>query len=317
VRTGLTLPIFDGLADPRLLAELAATAEGAGWDGVFVWDHVVYRAPVRAATDAWIATAAMAMRTERVALGALVTPLARRRPQVVARQAVALDHLSGGRLVLGVGLGLDRSGGELSRFGEELDDRRRAAMLDEALDVLAALFAGGPVDHRGEHYTATVDTFLPTPVRGHLPTWVAARWPHRRPIRRAARHDGLFVIDVDVADLPAAIAEVERARPQGLAGYDVVVEVDRAPTRAPGRTPARPGRWCRPRRSTSTSTPCGPSSTGARPGAEAAGRSRRAGQGDQGVRGRSWRTPSITTSARSSKKATSPAMRGHSTTGSG
>ena len=130
MRAGLTLPIFDGLADPRLLADLAATAEQAGWDGVFVWDHVVYRSPVRAATDPWIATAAMAARTERVALGPMVTPLARRRPQVVARQAVALDHLSGGRLVLGVGLGLDRSGGELSRFGEELDDRRRAAMLD-------------------------------------------------------------------------------------------------------------------------------------------------------------------------------------------
>jgi hypothetical protein len=70
--------------------------------------------------------------------------------------------------------------------------------------------------------------FLPTPVRGHLPTWVAGRWPNRRPFRRAARHDGLFVIDIEPADLPAAIAEVTRARPDGVVGYDIVVEADPA-----------------------------------------------------------------------------------------
>jgi alkanesulfonate monooxygenase SsuD/methylene tetrahydromethanopterin reductase-like flavin-dependent oxidoreductase (luciferase family) len=233
VRYGLTLPIFDALADPRVLADLAAGAEEAGWDGVFVWDHVVYRAPVRAATDAWIAAAAIATRTSRIALGPLVTPLARRRPHVLARQAVAIDQLSGGRLVLGVGLGLDSSGGELSSFGEELDDRRRAEMLDEALDVVTALLAGVPVDHRGPHYTATGVTFLPTPVRGHLPIWVAARWPHRRPMRRAARFDGLFLIDGNPSDLPAAIAEVAQARPRGLDGYDIVVD-------APPRSDPRP-----------------------------------------------------------------------------
>jgi alkanesulfonate monooxygenase SsuD/methylene tetrahydromethanopterin reductase-like flavin-dependent oxidoreductase (luciferase family) len=233
VRFGLTLPIFDELADPLVLADLAAGAEEAGWDGVFVWDHVIYRPPVRAVTDPWIATAAMATRTRRVLLGPMVVPLARRRPHIVARQAVALDHLSAGRFVLGVGLGLDRSGGELSRFGEELDDRRRAAMLDEALELLGELLGGGPVDHRGGHYTADGVRFLPTPVRDHLPVWVAARWPNRRPLRRAARHDGLFVIDVDPVDLPAAVAEVGRARPDGLAGYDVVVQA------APG-TDARP-----------------------------------------------------------------------------
>jgi len=226
MRYGLTLPIFDALADPLVLADLAAAAEEAGWDGVFVWDHVVYRSPIRAATDPWIATAAMAMRTERIALGPMVVPLARRRPQIVARQAVALDHLSGGRFVLGVGLGLDRSGGELSRFGEETDDRRRAEMLDEALELLGRLLSGELVDHHGAHYTIDGVQFLPTPVRGHLPTWVAARWPNKRPMRRAARYDGLFVIDVTAADLPAAIAEVERSRPDGLAGYDVVVEAD-------------------------------------------------------------------------------------------
>lgn len=225
MKTGLFLPIFDELADPRLLADLAAEAEAAGWDGVFVWDHVVYRAPVRAATDPWIALAAMATSTSRLVLGPMVTPLARRRPQVVARQLVALDHLSGGgRLVFGVGLGLDASGGELSRFGEETDDRTRASMLDEGLGLLRSLLSGSPVDHHGAHYTARDVTFLPTPVTGRLPIWAAARWPNRRPLRRAASLDGVFLIDVD---RPAQLAEaVDVLRGEGAgADFDVVVEL--------------------------------------------------------------------------------------------
>lgn len=229
MRAGLFLPIFDELADPQLLADLAAEAELAGWDGVFVWDHIVYRAPVRAATDPWIAMAAMAAQTSTVLLGPMVTPLARRRPQVVARQLVALDHLSRGRIVFGVGLGLDASGGELSRFGEELDGRRRAAMLDEGLEVLTGLLSGEPVEHHGEHYTADT-TFLPTPVRGRLPVWVAGRWPNRRPLQRAARHDGVFLIDITTPkDLPEAIDVIGRDTGE----FDVVVEVG-------GRLPSQP-----------------------------------------------------------------------------
>jgi alkanesulfonate monooxygenase SsuD/methylene tetrahydromethanopterin reductase-like flavin-dependent oxidoreductase (luciferase family) len=222
VRRGLFMPIFGELADPSTLARLAARAEDRGWDGVFLWDHVVYRPPVRAATDPWIALAAIAVATERVVLGPMVTPLARRRPWIVARQAVALDHLSGGRFVLGLGLGLDSSGGELSRFGEETDDRRRASMLDEGLDLLAGLLSGEQVDHRGEHYQARDVRFLPRPVRpGGLPVWLAGRWPHRRPVERALRHDGLFLIDTaGPADL-AAIAE----RAAGLGRpFDLAVE---------------------------------------------------------------------------------------------
>lgn len=103
MRFGLTLPIFDELANPRLLADLAAEAESTGWDGVFVWDHIYYREPIKASTDPWIALAAMAMSTSAVALGPMVTPLARRRPHVVARQVAALDHLSHGRMILGTG----------------------------------------------------------------------------------------------------------------------------------------------------------------------------------------------------------------------
>jgi alkanesulfonate monooxygenase SsuD/methylene tetrahydromethanopterin reductase-like flavin-dependent oxidoreductase (luciferase family) len=222
MRRGLFLPIFDELGDPVTLARLAARAEDRGWDGVFLWDHLLYRPPIAAATDPWIALAAMAAATERIELGPMVTPLARRRPWIVARQAVALDHLSAGRFVLGLGLGLDSSGGELSRFGEETDDRRRATMLDEGLDVLTGLLAGEPVDHRGEHYRVDDVRFLPRPTRsGGMPIWLAARWPNRRPVERALRNDGVFLIDTaDPASLPDI---VERAADLGRP-FDIVVQ---------------------------------------------------------------------------------------------
>ena len=221
MRRGLTLPIFDELADPAALARLATLAEASGWDGFFVWDHVRYRPPVTAATDPWIALAAIAVATERVEIGPMVTPLARRRPWIVARQAVALDHLSGGRMVLGLGLGLDASGAELSGFGEELDDRRRAAMLDEGLAVLTGLLAGDDVVHHVEHYDVEA-RFLPRPAReGGMPIWLAARWPNRRPVARALRHDGVFLIDTDdPGTLAGIVAEAATlGRP-----FDVVVD---------------------------------------------------------------------------------------------
>jgi alkanesulfonate monooxygenase SsuD/methylene tetrahydromethanopterin reductase-like flavin-dependent oxidoreductase (luciferase family) len=221
VRRGLTVPIFDELADPAALARLAADAELAGWDGFFVWDHVLYRPPTSSATDPWVALSAIAVATERVEIGPMVTPLARRRPWIVARQAVAIDWLSGGRIVLGLGLGLDASGAELSRFGEELDDRRRAAMLDEGLEVLTGLLAGDEVVHHGENYDVEA-RFLPGPARaGGMPIWLAARWPNRRPVARALRHDGVFLIDTDDPTSLSGIVEQAAAldRP-----FDVVVE---------------------------------------------------------------------------------------------
>lgn len=233
MRYGLFLPPFGELAEPSALVAVAGAAERAGWDGVFLWDHVMYRAPADAAADPWIALAAIAAATERVRIGAMVTPLARRRPQIVARQAVTLDRLSGGRLVLGAGLGLDRSGRELSAFGEELDDRRRAAMLDEALDLVTALCSGERVVHRGEHYTADDVRFLPASVQSpRIPVWIAGRYPNRPPMRRAARWDGMFVIDMDdpaqMADLVDRIADLRG----GVEGFDLVV------MRPPGDDPA-------------------------------------------------------------------------------
>lgn len=209
MRFGLTLPIFDELADPRVVAGLAARAERAGWDGVFVWDHLFYSPPVRAVADPWITLAAIAMTTDRVRLGPMVTPLARRRPATVAKETVTLDVLSDGRLTFGAGLGSDNHG-ELSAFGEDDDARGRARLLDDALDFLDRAWAGRAVGGEGV-------VLLPGPVqRPRPPVWIAARWPNRAPISRAARWDGVFPIDVPSPD---ALAEYVAPASSG----DVVV----------------------------------------------------------------------------------------------
>jgi alkanesulfonate monooxygenase SsuD/methylene tetrahydromethanopterin reductase-like flavin-dependent oxidoreductase (luciferase family) len=224
MRFGLDFPPFGDLADPRLVAEIAADAEAAGWDAVFVWDHIMYREPVTDAGDPWIAMAAILTATEKVLTGPMVTPLARRRPHVVARQAASLDLLGGGRLVLGVGLGLDGSGRELSAFGEELDDRARAGMLDESLEVIDALWSGAQVRHSGTHYLVDDVRFLPRPQqRPRLPIWIAGRWPYKRPLRRAARWDGLFLIDERGPEDLAAAGEVVAAERGNLDGFAIVV----------------------------------------------------------------------------------------------
>jgi alkanesulfonate monooxygenase SsuD/methylene tetrahydromethanopterin reductase-like flavin-dependent oxidoreductase (luciferase family) len=178
LRSALWLPLFDELADPAAVARLAAEAEEAGWHGLFVWDNVNWRAPVRQVADPWITLAAAAGVTERLRLGPMVTPLARRRPAKVARETATLDLLSGGRLTLGVGLGSDRFAGELSATGEQLDDRQRAQMLDEALQILTTAWSGRPVQHRGAYYTVDGIRFLPRPVqRPGVPVWVAGLRP--------------------------------------------------------------------------------------------------------------------------------------------
>jgi alkanesulfonate monooxygenase SsuD/methylene tetrahydromethanopterin reductase-like flavin-dependent oxidoreductase (luciferase family) len=238
---GLFLPPFDALADPQLIAQLAADAEKAGWDGLFLWDHMAYSPPVQAILDPWICLAAIAVATERITLGAMVTPLSRRRPAVVARQAVTLDLLSRGRLVLGFGLGDDGGSGEMSRFGEEPDPRIRAGMLDEGLFVLRRMLSGELVDHHGTHYTAAGVQLLPRPYRASgIPFWIGARWPNARPLRRAAKHDGAFVIalktDDDVRSLVDAVGELRG----GAGDFDIVVELpgddDAAAWSVPGVT---------------------------------------------------------------------------------
>lgn len=201
MRYGIHIHNFGDYADQRVLVELARDAEAAEWDGVFVCDHLTSRSasgpePV---ANPWIALAAIATATRRVRIGPLVTPLPRRRPWQVASETVTLDQLAGGRLILGVGSGttLEQS---FAPFGEELDARKRADLLDEGLDVLTGLWRGEPFHYRGAHYQIENATFLPTSIQQpRIPIWVAGTWPHRRPFRRAARWDGFFA-DVEGVD---------------------------------------------------------------------------------------------------------------------
>ena len=206
---GLFLAPFDELADPWVLVELAVAAESGGWDGVFLWDHIVHRPPVSAVSDPWIALSAIAARTERVRLGPMVTPLSRRRVQKLARETVTLDHLSRGRLTLGVGLGSSNTA-ELEPYGEVVDPRERARLLDEGLGRLAGFWGG---------------EFLPRPVqRPRIPVWVAGRWPKRRPLARALEWDGFFPIELPGPDALAELARViaeKRNKP-----FDLVVEIE-------------------------------------------------------------------------------------------
>jgi alkanesulfonate monooxygenase SsuD/methylene tetrahydromethanopterin reductase-like flavin-dependent oxidoreductase (luciferase family) len=238
MRSGLFVPLFDELADPALVARLSAKAEEAGWDGVFVWDHVRWREPVRDVVDPQITLAAIAVATERIRLGPMVTPLARRRPVKVARETATLDRLSGGRLTLGVGLGSDEFGSEYSITGEELDERRRARMLDEALEILQAAWSGEPVHHRGENYTVDGMRFLPRPVqRPGVPVWVAGFYGKPRPLRRAARHQGFFPVNLErpdqLAEIVAHLAALRRK-----AGRDPSEPYDVVAALPPGSDPA-------------------------------------------------------------------------------
>ena len=199
MRYAVSVPAFGEYFEPRVLAALAHDAERAGWDGFFVWDHVqLWPTPI---ADPWIGLAAIALATDRLRIGPLVTPLPRRRPVKLAREVVTLDHLSGGRLTLGVGIGAGPW--EWEYLGEEASPRVRAAMLDEMLELLCQLWTGEPTLHRGPHYQFRGDggpgdpsvrptPLLPRPVQvPRVPIWVAGGWPLRAPFRRAARWDGV------------------------------------------------------------------------------------------------------------------------------
>lgn len=191
MRFGLSIPPF---TDAGTLVDLAVEAEAAGWDGVFLWDHLQFQAefdlPIH---DPWVLLGAIARSTERVALGPLVTPLSRRRPQVVAKHVTTLDHLSGGRAVLGVGLGAPPDA-DFAAFGDEADDRQRAEILDDRLAAVAAMLAGGEVTHHGPHTHVEAELRPAAVQRPRPPIWVAAVAPHRRPLARAARWDGVVPI---------------------------------------------------------------------------------------------------------------------------
>jgi alkanesulfonate monooxygenase SsuD/methylene tetrahydromethanopterin reductase-like flavin-dependent oxidoreductase (luciferase family) len=198
MRFAINTPNFGLYSDIRLLAALAHEAEEAGWDAFFIWDHIG-SGPDWPSTfaDPWIALAAMAMTTQRIKIGPLVTPLPRRRPWKLAREAVSLDQLSHGRLILGVGIGSDQ-GREFSCFGESTDDKLHGEMLDEGLEVLTKLWSGEAFTYEGKHYQLSNARFLPAPVQHpRIPIWVAGVWPNKKPFRRAAQWDGICPIGRD------------------------------------------------------------------------------------------------------------------------
>jgi len=197
MKHGLFLPPFDGLADVERLADLAVVAEEVGWDGFFIWDHLRYPAPVRDILDPYICLAVIAARTSRIRLGPTVTPLIRRRPQVVARQAISLDRLSKGRLVMGFGIGDDYPGGDLACFGELTDAAERGRALNEGIAIFQGLVSGEEVNITGTFHSAEEVAFQPTAYRSDgIPVWTAGRWPNRAPIRRAAQYEGMMVIQL-------------------------------------------------------------------------------------------------------------------------
>lgn len=224
MKYGLSLPNFGILGDVRLLADLAAQAETAGWDGVFVWDHVARKPEFGPVVDPWIVVTAMAMQTTSIRLGALITPLARRRPWKVARETASLDQLCNGRLIFGAGLGSDNTG-EFASFGEEMDLKRRAAMLDEGLDILTGLWRGEAFDYEGVHYQVKVAPFLPTPVQQpRIPVWIGGIWPNKAPFRRAAKWDGVVPLltgdDID-SQLKEMLSYIQQHR-QDDRPFDIV-----------------------------------------------------------------------------------------------
>ena len=195
MRFAINIPNFGSFANPRDIVALAQEADQAGWDGFFLWDHVLWSDPENyAVAEPWVTLAAMAQASEHIRIGPMITPLPRRRPWQVARQALTLDHLSNGRAVLGVGLGGDWFG-DYSAFGETTDQRAHGEMLDEALDVLCGLWSGETFHYAGKHFAINGVQMLPIPLQQpRIPLWVAGVWPGTRPFQRAARFDGVAPI---------------------------------------------------------------------------------------------------------------------------
>jgi probable F420-dependent oxidoreductase len=182
---GICVANLGSYGDPHVTVGLAQAAEANGWDGLFVWDHLgfVWGPP---AADPWVTLAAVASATERIRIGTIVTPVARRRPHVLAQTVATLDVLSGGRVTFGAGLGGSES--EFRKFGEPADPRVRAEMLDEGLEILRAFWSGNEVTHRGMHYAVDGVTLAPRPVQERVPIWIGGN--HERSLRRAVRWDG-------------------------------------------------------------------------------------------------------------------------------
>lgn len=190
MKYGFITPNFGDYGDAATLADLAAESEASGWDGFFIWDHLQWPG-MEPAVDPWVALTAISMRTDKIAIGPLLTPLPRRDIAKLARETVSVDRLSNGRLILGIGLGYEVIP-EWSGFGHEEDPKVRGAMLDEGLEVLDALWSGEPVNHIGTYYKAVCDGFAQPVQRPRIPIWIGGQWPGTKPFRRAAKWDGVI-----------------------------------------------------------------------------------------------------------------------------
>jgi alkanesulfonate monooxygenase SsuD/methylene tetrahydromethanopterin reductase-like flavin-dependent oxidoreductase (luciferase family) len=234
MRFSINIPNFGDFADARTVARVATVAEQAGWDGLFVWDHVVHSKAQRRGQpfgDPWMLLTAAALATSRITLGTLVTPTARRRPEQLARQVATLDGMTDGRVVFGAGLGgpIDD---EFGSFGDTTDPKVLAGRLDEGLELLARYWSGETVNHHGEHYQVDDVTLLPATVRRpRPPVWIAGYWPRKAPMRRAARWDGAVPLFQNanhgeappVDELRELTAYLRQNRTDPAAPYDIVV----------------------------------------------------------------------------------------------
>lgn len=227
MKYGIYVPNYGKGISARSLANLAQEADKTGWDGFFIWDHILHSRSQRfPLVDPWVTLAAIAMKTERIRIGTTVTAVARRRPWKLARETVTLDHLSNGRLTLGVGLG-HPPGADFAQFGEDPNSIARAEKLDEGLDILKGLWSGKPFSYEGKHYTVEKTVFLPKPIQSpRIPIWVGGFWPNKAPLRRAARWDGAFPMKsgskMTGKDLRGIRAYIEKYR-ESEERYDLVM----------------------------------------------------------------------------------------------
>jgi alkanesulfonate monooxygenase SsuD/methylene tetrahydromethanopterin reductase-like flavin-dependent oxidoreductase (luciferase family) len=235
MRYGFVLPS----GDARTAVDFARAAETAGWDGFFVWEPVW-------GVDAWVSLAAAAMLTSRIRLGTLLSPISRMRPWKLASETATLDNLSGGRVILSVGLGATETGFE--SFGEVTDRRTRAELLDEGLDIITGLWRGQPFRYQGKHYTVTEATHYPPPPpvqQPRIPIWVVGAWPRPKSMERVARYDGLlpYVLGEDgnaratTPDDIRAMREFIATHRAQTTPFDVVME-----GRTPGDNPTEAAR---------------------------------------------------------------------------
>jgi alkanesulfonate monooxygenase SsuD/methylene tetrahydromethanopterin reductase-like flavin-dependent oxidoreductase (luciferase family) len=246
MRHAIFVPPFGELADPRAIIDIAVAAEQSGWDGLFVWDHVLSHIDGNwEIADPWVALAGAAACTSRIRLGPMVTPVPRRRILKLARETVTLDRLSRGRLTLGLGTGGDL-GREYSAVGEDADARRLGRALDEGIAVLTALWAGETVTHRGELYVDNVSA-VPGPVQQpRIPLWFGTARHEGKPVERAARYDGIFPLAGEAAEVAQIAETIEQLR-GSRDGFDIAVKTppgtDAAKFAAAGATWAMHAFW--------------------------------------------------------------------------